>query len=140
MMFKPRLTDREMQAVANLLLAQQGVNVDPIIKDLYPQIKEEDKSLFRCKLALLLNNRLPEFKPFEGFTKTGYYEVLKLRCIGESSLLGTRDFEVLEVYGREETKDNGTSWKLISNDSQIGATRREYIDYRLFNTIEEAVK
>ena len=57
-------TGREMEAIATMLLGANGINVDPIIDDLYPNLDDASKSMFRCKLALMLKGNLPEFQEF----------------------------------------------------------------------------
>lgn len=51
---KATFTGREMEAIAAMLLSNKGINVDPIIDDLYPNLEDASKSMFRCKIALLL--------------------------------------------------------------------------------------
>jgi hypothetical protein len=87
---KATFTSREMEAIAAMLLSSKGINVDPIIQDIYPNLDDASMSMFRCKMALLLNGNLPEFKQFEGFHKDSSKKVFKYRCINESSLMGTR--------------------------------------------------
>lgn len=129
-------TKREMQAIADLLLSSQGINVDPIIKDLYPNIEDESMSMFRCKMALLLSGKLPEFKTFEGFRKDSSRRVVKYCCRGESSLLGSRMFEVIEVWNKDKTEN----WVLETGNYDVGSIRNEPIDWELYDSIEEAEK
>ena len=129
-------TNREMQAIADLLLSSQGINVDPIIKDLYPNIDDESMSMFRCKMALLLSGRLPEFKTFEGFRKDSSRRVVKYRCRGESSLMGTKMFEVIEVWNKDTTEN----WVLEEDCMNVGNIRNENFDWELYDSIEEAEK
>lgn len=133
------LTSREMQAVAEMLLGTNGINVDPIIRDLYPTISDESMSIFRCKLALMINGNLPEFKSFEGFRKDSSRRVYKFRCIAESSLMGTRAFETIEIWNKDKETEQ---WVLDTTDEwkSIGSIRHENISWELYDTIEEAEK
>jgi len=132
------LTSREMQAVAEVLLAKNGINVDPIIKDIYPNIDEDLMPVFRCKMALILNG-LPEFKTFEGFRKNSSRQVIKFRCIAESSIMGTRTFEVLEVWNKDKETDQWTL-DIVDEWKNVGSTRIENINWELYESIEEAEK
>lgn len=134
---KASLTSREMEAIASMLLSNQGINVDPVINDLYPTLEEKDKSIFRCKLALLLENKLPEFQPFEGFRMDGSKKCIKLRCIAESSLLGVSTFEVIEVW-----RKNDEQWVQDTEDTynDVGSVRTDSMNLTLYASIEEAEK
>ena len=132
-------TGREMDVISSMLLGSNGINVDPIIDDLYPDLDDTCKSMFRCKLALMLKGNLPEFQQYEGFKMRSSGEVLKYRCTGESSLLGIRFFTVIERY----TKDKETDiWKLDEKDEwhRVGTTESENISFEIYESIEEACK
>ena len=131
-------TSREMQAITAMLLSSEGINVDPIIDDLYPNLEDTSKSMFRCKMALLLSGNLPEFKSFEGFHKDSSKKVFKYRCIGESSLMGTRQYEVIEIWRKSE---DGT-WSQDTQDEykEIGNIRNDSFEFGLYESIEEAEK
>lgn len=132
------LTSREMQAVAEMLLGTSGINVDPIIKDLYPMIDEGSMSIFRCKLALMLNGKVSEFKSFEGFRKDSSRRVYKFKCVAESSLMGTRSFEIMEIWEKDKVTDQ---WVLGKDEYKaIGSTRCEPFSWELYESIEEAEK
>lgn len=131
---KASFTGREMEAIVKMLLSKEGINVDPIIEDMYPDLPESTKSMFRCKIALMLSGKLPEFQAYEGFRQNSSKTVYKYRCTGESSLLGLKFFEVIEVW---EVSDDA-SWKLKENHSSIGNKRSENIDYVLYDSIDEA--
>lgn len=132
-------TGREMEAIAAMLLGANGINVDPIIDDLYPNLDDSSKSMFRCKLALMLKGNLPEFQEFEGFKMRSSGEVLKYRCTGESSLLGLRFFTVIERYIKDKETD---TWILDEKDEwhRVGTTDSENISFEIYESIEEAVK
>lgn len=136
--FNATLTSREMQAVAEVLLAKNGINVDPIIKDIYPNIDEDSMSVFRCKMALILKG-LPEFKVFEGFRKDSSRRVVKYRCIAESSIMGTRMFETIEVWNKDKETEQ---WVLDTVDEwkNVGSVRTESINWELYESIEESEK
>lgn len=127
-----------MEAIAAMLLGTNGINVDPIIDDLYPNLEDASKSMFRCKMALLLSGNLPEFKPFEGFRKDSPKKILKYRCIGESSLMGTRQYELIEIWRKQE---DGT-WSQDTKDEykEIGNIRNNSFEFNLYESIEEAEK
>ena len=135
---KAFFTEREMEAIAAMLLSNKGINVDPIIDDLYPNLEDTSKSMFRCKMALLLSGNLSEFKPFEGFHKDSSKKVFKYRCIGESSLMGTRQYEVIEIWRKQE---DGT-WSQDTQDEykEIGNIRNDSFEFGLYESIEEAEK
>ena len=135
---KAFFTEREMEAIAAMLLSNKGINVDPIIDDLYPNLEDTSKSMFRCKMALLLSGNLPEFKSFEGFHKDSSKKVFKYRCIGESSLMGTRQYEVIEIWRKQE---DGT-WSQDTQDEykEIGNIRNDSFEFSLYESIGEAEK
>lgn len=135
---KATFTGREMEAIAAMLLSNKGINVDPIIDDLYPNLEDASKSMFRCKMALLLGGNLPEFKSFEGFHKDSSRKVFKYRCISESSLMGTRQYEVIEIWRKQ---DDGT-WSQDTQDDykEIGNIRNDSFEFGLYESIEEAEK
>ena len=97
-------TPREMRAITSLLLASkgEGINVDPIVNDLYPQLNDEQKELFRCKIALLLSGKLPEFKSYQGYKRTGTYTVNMYEVVAESTLLGIRQANVLKRFKKQD--------------------------------------
>lgn len=131
---KPTFTSREMNAIVSILLSNNGVNVDPIIKDLYPNVGEETISIFRCKMALLLSGKLPEFSTYEGFAMDSSYKCFKLKCIAESSLLGISTFEIMEVW----RKSSDNQWMLDTTDKSVGECRMDNLE--LYPSIEEAKK
>ena len=134
-------TGREMEAIAAMLLSNEGINVDPIIDDLYPNLEENAKKMFRCKLALMLKGNLPEFEAFEGYRRMYKDELFKFRCTSESSLLGTRNFEIIEVYNKVvENTDGVDAWNLVEGSDYVGTIRCENFDYMLYPTMEEAIK
>lgn len=135
---KATFTGREMEAIAAMLLSNKGINVDPIIKDIYPNLDESSMSIFRCKMALLLSGNLPEFKPFEGFHKDSSKKVLKYRCIGESSLMGTGQYEVIEIWRKQEDE----TWSQDTTDEykEIGNIYNNSLEFGLYESIEEAEK
>ena len=135
---KSTFTGREMEAIAAMLLGSNGINVDPIIDDLYPNLEDAPKSMFRCKLALMLKGNLPEFKSFEGFHKDSSKKVLKYRCIGESSLMGTRQYEIVEIWRKQEDE----TWVQDTQDDykEIGNIRNDSFEFGLYESIEEAEK
>jgi len=135
---KATFTGREMEAIAAMLLSNKGINVDPIIDDLYPNLEDAPKSMFRCKMALLLSGNLPEFKSFEGFHKDSSKKVFKYRCIGESSLMGTRQYEIVEIWRKQEDD----TWSLDTKDDykEIGNIRNDSFEFGLYESIEEAEK
>lgn len=136
---KASFTNREMQAIAAMLLGNGGINVDPIINDLYPNLEDTSKSMFRCKLALMLKGNIPEFKPFEGYRKEASAKVIKYSCISESSLLGIRHYEVIEIW--RKSKETGV-WELDTEDQyhELGSIRQNSFEYELYESIEEAEK
>lgn len=135
---KAIFTGREMEAIAAMLLSNKGINIDPIIKDIYPNLDDASMSMFRCKMALLLSGNLPEFKSFEGFHKDSSKKVFKYRCIGESSLMGTRQYEIVEIWRKQE---DGT-WTQDTQDEykEIGNIRNDSFEFGLYESIEEAEK
>ena len=135
---KATFTGREMEAITAMLLSSEGINVDPIINDLYPNLDDSQKSLFRCKMALLLKGNLPEFKSFEGFHKDSSKKVFKYRCINESSLMGTRQYEIVEIWRKQE---DGTWAKDTQDDfKEIGNICNNSFEFGLYESIEEAEK
>ena len=135
---KATFTGREMEAIAAMLLSSKGINVDPIIKDIYPNLDDASMSMFRCKMALLLSGNLPEFKPFEGFHKDNSKKVLKYRCIGESSLMGIRHYEIVEIWRKQE--DGNWSQDTQDDYKEIGSVRNDSFEFGLYESIEEAEK
>ena len=135
---KATFTGREMEAIAAMLLSSKGINVDPIIKDIYPNLDDASMSMFRCKMALLLSGNLPEFKPFEGFHKDNSKKVLKYRCIGESSLMGIRHYEIVEIWRKQE--DGNWSQDTQDDYKEIGSVRDDSFEFGLYESIEEAEK
>ena len=135
---KATFTGREMEAIAAMLLSSKGINVDPIIKDIYPNLDDASMSMFRCKMALLLSGNLPEFKPFEGFHKDNSKKVLKYRCIGESSLMGIRHYEIIEIWRKQE--DGNWSQDTQDDYKEIGSVRDDSFEFGLYESIEEAEK
>jgi hypothetical protein len=135
---KATFTGREMEAIAAMLLSNKGINVDPIIKDIYPNLDDASMSMFRCKMALLLSGNLSEFKSFEGFHKDSSKKVLKYRCISESSLMGTRQYEIVEIWRKQE---DGT-WTQDTQDDykEIGNIHNDSFEFGLYESIEEAEK
>lgn len=135
---KATFTSREMQAIAAMLLSNKGINVDPIIKDIYPNLDDASMSMFRCKMALLLSGNLPEFKSFEGFHKDSSKKIFKYRCINESSLMGTCGYEIVEIWRKQE---DGT-WAQDTQDDfkEIGNIRNDSFEFGLYESIEEAEK
>ena len=136
---KVSFTGREMEAIKTMLLGTNGINVDPIIDDMYPNLDDTSKSMFRCKLALMLKGNLPKFQEYEGFKMRSSSEILKYRCTGESSLLGIRFFTVIERYIKD--KEFGT-WVLDEKDEwkRVGTTDSENISFEIYESIEEATK
>lgn len=131
-------TNREMQAIADMLLGTDGINVDPIIDDLYCDLDEGQKGIFRCKIALMLKGKLPKFKEYVGFRRVGSSRILKVRVFGESSLLGLLRMEIMEVYKRQE-KDGSESWVLDKDDYSIGEKMQEHIDFSIHKSLEDAI-
>ena len=133
------LTGREMEAISNMLLGSNGISVDPIIEDLYPDLDDSYKSMFRCKLALMLKGNLPKFQEFEGFKMRSSNEILKYRCTGESSLLGLRFYTVIERYIKD--KETNT-WVVDEKDEwhRLGTINGEDMTFEVYESIEEAVK
>ena len=126
-------TNREMQAIADMLLGN-GIDVDPIINDLYPDLNEDQKGIFRCKIALMLKGKLPKFNEYVGFHRSSSSRILKVRVYGESSLLGLLYVEILEVYKRNE---KGDSWYIDEKDYAVGTLERNS-GYNVYDSIEEA--
>ena len=135
---KATFTGREMDAIAAMLLSDKGINVDPIIKDIYPSLDDASMSMFRCKMALLLSGNLPEFKSFEGFHKDGPKKIFKYRCIGESSLMGTRQYEIVEIWRKQE--DDTWAQDIRDDFKEIGNIRNDSFEFGLYESIGEAEK
>lgn len=137
-------TGREMEAITAMLLSVdgKGINVDPIIDDLYPNLDDEVKSMFRCKIALMLSGKLPAFKEFEGYRKRSSSELLKYRCTGESSLLGVRFFEVIEKYIKVKDENGTETWIVDEKDEwhRVGTIETESFSFELYESVEEANK
>ena len=136
---KASFTNREMEAIAKMLLSNDGINVDPIVDDLYPNLAEENKSIFRCKIALLLKGSISKFKPFEGFRKEGSAKIIKYRCISESSLLGIRHYEAIEIWRKDKETNE---WKQDTEDQyhEVGSIRQDAFECELYESHEEAEK
>jgi hypothetical protein len=135
---KATFTGREMEAIAAMLLSNKGINVDPIIKDIYPNLDDASMSMFRCKMALLLSGNLPEFKSFEGFHKDNSKKIFKYRCIGESSLMGTRQYEIVEIWRKQE--DETWAQDIQDDFKEIGNIRNDSFEFGLYESIGEAEK
>jgi len=133
-------TSREMQAIAAMLLSSEGINVDPIINDLYPNLDDSQKSLFRCKMALLLKGNLPEFQVRSGFRRVAGAVAYAYNVIGESSLMGTLQLVKVARYNKRTDENGNESWEeeLIPENEQ--SVENQNFDYQLFNTLEEAIK
>lgn len=133
-------TGREMQAISAMLLSSEGINVDPIINDLYPNLDDSQKSLFRCKLALLLKGNLPEFQVRSGFRRVAGVVVYAYHVVGESSLMGTLQMIKVARYNKRTDENGNESWEeeLIPENEQ--SVENQNYDYQLFDTLEEAVK
>ena len=135
-------TGREMQAIAAMLLSSDGINVDPIINDLYPNLDDSQKSLFRCKLALLLKGNLPEFQVRSGFRRTGSSTAYCMEIVSESSLLGTVQVRKIHKYtrvkGENEAEDKWNEETL--DEYEKNSIENQNLDYNLFETLDEAIK
>lgn len=133
-------TSREMQAITAMLLSSEGINVDPIINDLYPNLDDSQKSLFRCKMALLLKGNLPEFQVRSGFRRVAGAVVYAYNVIGESSLMGTLQMIKVARYNKRTDENGNESWEeeLIPENEQC--VENQNFDYQLFETLEEAIK
>lgn len=134
-------TGREMQAIAAMLLSSDGINVDPIINDLYPNLDDSQKSLFRCKLALLLKGNLPEFQVRSGFRRTNSSIAYCMEIIAESSLLGTVQVRKIHKYTREKLENGTEKWNEENLDEyEKNSIENQTLDYTLFETLDEAIK
>lgn len=134
-------TGREMQAIATMLLSSEGINVDPIINDLYPNLDDSQKSLFRCKLALLLKGNLPEFQVRSGFRRTGSSTAYCMEIISESSLLGTVQVRKIHKYIRVKGENAEDKWNEETLDEyEKDSIENQNLDYTLFETLDEAIK
>lgn len=135
-----RFTGREMEAIAAMLLGKDGINVDPIINDLYPNLDDASKSMFRCKLALLLKGNLPEFQVRFGFRRVAGAVAYAYDVIGESSLMGTLQMIKVARYNKRTDENGNESWEeeIIPENEQ--SIENQNIDYQLFETLEEAIK
>jgi hypothetical protein len=133
-------TSREMQAITTMLLSSEGINVDPIIDDLYPNLDDSQKSLFRCKMALLLKGNLPEFQVRSGFRRVAGAVAYAYNVIGESSLMGTLQLVKVARYNKRTDENGNESWEeeLIPENEQ--SVENQNFDYQLFDTLEEAIK
>jgi hypothetical protein len=89
-------------------------------------------------MALLLSGNLSEFKSFEGFHKDSSKKVLKYRCISESSLMGTRQYEIVEIWRKQE---DGI-WAQDTQDDfkEIGTIYNNSFEFGIYESIEEAEK
>lgn len=127
-------TPREMHAITTLLLTSSGngVNVDPIVNDLYPQLNDEQKELFRCKIALLLSGKLPEFKSYQGYKRTGTYTLCLYEVVAESTLLGVREANVLKRF----KKQDDDTW--VEEPWEESTTLS--MDDVLYDTMQEAIQ
>ena len=133
-------TSREMQAITAMLLSSEGINVDPIINDLYPNLDDSQKSLFRCKLALLLKGNLPEFQVRSGFRRVAGAVAYAYNVIGESSLMGTLQLVKVTRYNKRTDENGNEYWdeEIIPENDRI--PEMQNFDYQLFETLEEAIK
>lgn len=124
-------TQREMQAITALLLSSEGINVDPIVNDLYPSADDGAKSMFRCKIALLLSGKLPEFKSYQGYKRTSSYTLCLYEVVAESTLLGVREANVLKRF----KKQNDDTW--VEESWEESTTLG--MDEVLYDTMQEAI-
>ena len=135
-------TGREMQAITAMLLSSDGIDVDPIIDDLYPNLDDSQKSLFRCKLALMLKGNLPKFQVRSGFRRTGSSTAYCMEIIAESSLLGTVQVKKIHKYirvkGENEAEDKWNEETL--DEYEKNSIENQNLDYTLFETLDEAIK
>lgn len=116
-------SQREMNAIVKMLLSKDGIDVDPIINDLYPGLDEEFKSVFRCKLALLIGNKVEEFVPYTGFRRISSRQAYLYQVVSESILLETKELKKLQKY--ELQKDEICT---------------ENINWQSYETLDEAIK
>ena len=137
---KATFTGREMEAIAAMLLGSNGINVDPIIDDLYPNLEDASKSMFRCKLALLLKGNLPEFQVRSGFRRVAGAVAYAYDVIGESSLMGTLQMIKVARYNKRTDDNNNEYWdeEIIPESDRV--IENQNFDYQLFETLEEAIK
>ena len=134
---QPSFTQREMNAIAAMLLSSDGINVDPIIEDIYPQVSDEDKSMFRCKIALLLKGNMPEFKPFTVFRRISNSIAYMYKVESESSLLGICNLREIQKY----TKQDDGSWEEeeVTTASCQSVSAQELKDWYC-PTLDEAIQ
>lgn len=127
-------TPREMRAITALLLVSkgEGINVDPIVNDLYPHLNDEQKELFRCKIALLLSGKLPEFKSYQGYKRTGTYTLCLYEVVAESTLLGVREANVLKRFKKQD--DDTWVEEPWEESTTLG------MDDVLYETMQEAIQ
>lgn len=137
---KATFTGREMEAIAAMLLGSNGINVDPIIDDMYPNLDDASKSMFRCKLALLLKGNLPEFQVRSGFRRVAGAVAYAYDVIGESSLMGTLQMIKVARYNKRTDDNNNEYWdeEIIPESDRV--IENQNFDYQLFETLEEAIK
>lgn len=133
-------TGREMEAITAMLLSSEGINVDPIIDDLYPGLDDSQKSLFRCKLALLLKGNLPEFKKRSGFRRVAGAVAYAYDVVGESSLMGTLQMIKVARYNKRTDENGNESWEEELIPENERSVENQNFDYELFETLEEAIK
>lgn len=134
--FKPSFTQREMNAIAAMLLSSDGINVDPIIKDLYPQLDDADKSVFRCKIALLLKDNMPEFQPFTVFRRVNNSTVYMYQVESESSLLGICNLREIQKY----TKQDDGSWEEEEVTASCQSVGVQELQEWYRETLDEAIQ
>lgn len=133
-------TEREMQAITAMLLSSEGINVDPIIDDLYPNLDDSQKSLFRCKLALLLKGNLPEFQVRSGFRRVAGAVAYAYDVVAESSLTGTLQMIKVARYNKRTDENGNESWEEELIPENERSVENQNFDYKLFETLEEAIK
>lgn len=134
--FQPSFTQREMNAITALLLSSDGINVDPIIEDMYPQLSDEDKSMFRCKIALLLKGNMPEFKPFTVFRRISNSIAYMYKVESESSLLGICNMRELKKY----TKQDDDSWQEEEVTASCQSVSAQELKEGYCPTLDEAIQ
>lgn len=134
-------TGREMEAIAAMLLSADGINVDPIINDLYPDLNDSQKSMFRCKLALMLKGNMPEFKPVTGFRRTGSATCYLYEITSESSLLGVYHLKKLSKYTREKGENGQEKWNEVTMENyEKNSVETQGFEFQLYGTLDEAIK
>lgn len=134
-------TTREMEAIVSLLLVKDGINVDPIINDLYPDLNDAEKSMFRCKVALLLSGKLPEFKSSKGFHRHNSNVSYLYEIVSESSLLGVIRLRKLSKYIREKSEEGNENWNEVNLENyEKESIETQGLNFELWDTLEEAIK